>query len=287
HRPGPQDRGAAAAREVRPVYLTGVGALGPHGHGLDALADALGAGRPVRGPAAPYRLESIAPSVDPRGMDPCTRHLVAAARLALDDDGVRLRGPARVRTGLVIGLDRVSPESRAALMRTIEAGGMRCLSATLFARMVLSAPVGTCSRLLSLKGPLSTVSAAGASGLIAALYAAELLAHRDDADRVVAGAVEEIDPERDGQDGVDGAACAVLAAAPPAAGRRARLAGWAIAGPGRLAEAADAALARAGLAAGDLDAVLGPVPASAPARRHIDTDAIFGAGRSATSAMAL
>ena len=287
--PGP----ALAARSI---YVAGVSALGPHGISLDALADALTPGAPPKTGHVPrFRLEDVVPSADPRGLDPCSRYVTAAAALALGDAGVKLRGSTRERTGLVAGVNRVSHESHTALLDSIDRRGLRFLSAPLFSRMVLNAPVGSCSRLLGLKGPLSTVSAGGASGLVAIAYAAELLATRDEADRLVAGAVEELAPDADGDS--EGAACLVLDLdlPPPAArARRVRLAGWGLSGPGGLAAAASAALDRAGLAASEVDLVVGPDAARLPRAgeldfshaRRLDPSAHLGQTGAAASALA-
>src|SRR5262249_3775794 len=114
-----QAAAAQAARiepvATRAVYIAGVGAVGPHG-------------------TAP-RLEAIAPSINPRGFDPAMRTLIAAAALALGDAGLRVRGELRDRTGLIVGMNHVSPDSHAQLQRTIDERGLRYLSATMFARM--------------------------------------------------------------------------------------------------------------------------------------------------------
>src|SRR5262249_22584793 len=148
-----------------------------------------------------------------------------------------------------------------------------------------------------LRGPCSTLSAGGASGLAANAYAAHLLAHRDDADRIVAGGVEELGAASP-PGSSEGASCAVLAAAPPGGrissglpghhlpriprcadpeprawpdapgsarsplgGPRVRVAGWSIAAPrvpGGLDRAVCAALAMAGCTVRDVDVAVGP-----------------------------
>jgi 3-oxoacyl-(acyl-carrier-protein) synthase len=192
--------------------------------------------------ACARELDAIAPNVDPRGLDPATRALVAAAARALDDAGMRVHGEARARTGLVAGITTMSPSSDRALHDTIARHGLRGLSASLFARQVVNAPAGTCARLLGLRGAHAVVSAGAATGLLAIVYAAELLATRRDCDAIVAAGVDEL-----GDGGTrDGASATVLAT-----NGGVRVAGWSVAGPGRLDDAVARALAAAGLAAAD------------------------------------
>ncbi len=272
------DRDAPAAAR-RPVYVGGLGAVGPHGLHLDrSIGDpstrredeagsrpSVGAGR-----VPPFALTDVLPSADPRGLDPSTRYLIAAVALALTDGGLRLRGADRDRTGLVVGITVASPEAELDLASTIERHGYAGLSASKFSRMVLNAPAGSCCKLVGLRGPHSTVAASDATGLFAILYAAELLASRRDADRLLAVGVDELLPEgappafssatwgaaatasyaaraaeasRPSRTATtaEGAACVLLDSAPSDI----LVAGWGLAGPGRLDDAIAAALAMA------------------------------------------
>jgi 3-oxoacyl-[acyl-carrier-protein] synthase II len=217
---GPAAAIGAVPAAARPVYVAGVGAVGALAAGVDD--------RPARAGASAAR--------DARGLDAMTRFLVAAAGRALDAAGIRLRGDMPERSGLVIGTTRVSKESADQLLRSIDERGLRQLSAPMFSRMVLNAPVGACAKLLALKGPLTTISTGDASGLAAIALAAHLLATRTDLDRVVAGGVEEdrVDPE---PRTIAGAVTALLTSVAPEVGPRIRLVRWALAGPGDLAAA--------------------------------------------------
>lgn len=266
---------ASVAAPRRPIYVLGAAAVGPHGAALRQFADGVAA-------AEVADVAAVVPSADPRGLDPMTRNLLAAAGLALHDAGVKVRGAMQDRSGLVIGTTRVSAASSDLLRRSIDERGLRQLSATMFSRMVLNAPVGACAKQLVLKGPLSTISAGDASGLAAIATAAHLLATRDDADRLLAGGVEE---ERDepASRTVDGAACLVLATAPGPAPRDAvRLAGWALAGPDGALDAARAAIAMAGVQPTLL--VGPPLPALAIAG-HVHPAPRAGAASSALAAV--
>ncbi|HEX3483134.1 MAG TPA: beta-ketoacyl synthase N-terminal-like domain-containing protein [Kofleriaceae bacterium] len=253
------------APAARPVFVTGLGAVGPHRRSLEVIG-ALGA----PGGTAP----GIAG--DARGVDAMTRFLVSAAGEALADAGVRLRGAMHERSGLVIGTTRVSRQSEDQLLRSIDDRGLRQLSAVMFSRMVLNAPVGACAKQLALKGPLTTISTGDGSGLTAIAQAAHLLATRGDLDRAIAGGVEE---ER-GAPGptVEGAVTALLSTEPPA-GPRIRLAGWGLAGPDGRAHAARAALSQARCAAVDL--VVGSAVPGVPCPRVVAPDQRGGAAASA------
>jgi 3-oxoacyl-[acyl-carrier-protein] synthase II len=216
----------AATAPRRAVFVRGVGSAEP-----------------------PFRFEDIVPSASPRGLNPSSQLLTAAATRALVDAGLRLRNAERDRTGLVVGATRVSPESARELQRSIEERGLAQLSTPAFARMVLNAPAGACSKLLMLRGPTSTVDTGEGSGLVAIAYAAELLAAHDAADLVLAGAFDEIDPVEPTETvTAEGASCVVLGITGDIA-----LAGWGMAGPGRVGDAVEQALAMARLDS-DVDA---------------------------------
>lgn len=246
---------------ARPVFVTGLGASGPHRKSLQALGALGGAAPGIAG--------------DARGLDAMTRFLVSAAGEALADAGVRLRGAMQDRSGLVIGTTRVSRQSEDQLLRSIDDRGLRQLSAVMFSRMVLNAPVGACAKQLALKGPLTTISTGDGSGLTAIAQAAHLLATRGDLDRAIAGGVEE---ER-GAPGptVEGAVTALLSTEPPA-GPRIRLAGWGLAGPDGRDRAVQAACAHACAA---IDLVVGPAVPGVPCPRVVAPDQRGGAAASA------
>ena len=207
-----------ATRDVahRPVYITGVGLASTH-HTVSGL--------------------------DLDGLDPSSRCLTAAAALALEDAGVRrVRGDLRDRAGLVCGINVVSPASIRDLRRSIEERGLPFLSANAFSRMVLNAPAGTCSKFLSLRGPLSTLSIGPGSGLLAIIYAASMLERRSEIAMMLAGGVDELEG-RPSNEHDEGAACVALSATVVVpAESQVRLAGWGIAGPKSLDDAVARAL---------------------------------------------
>jgi 3-oxoacyl-(acyl-carrier-protein) synthase len=184
---------------------------------------------------------------DSRGLDPASRYLTAAAAAALAEGGIAIRGSLRDRTGLIVGMTEPSPASAAAFEQSIRQRGLALLSAAAFARVVLNAPIGCCSKLLTLRGPCLTLTTGSGSGLTAILSAIALLTVRDDADLLVAGGVDEMAAEADARPrdaaACDGAGCLVVGSRPidhetPAV----RIAGWGLAGRGQLAHAIRSAL---------------------------------------------
>lgn len=207
---------------ARPVYLHGVGVV----RDSDARA--------VRDDVS---LRARVPSADPRALDPLARFVLAASAASLDDAGMRLAGDLRDRAGIILAAPRVSPASGRAWQRALDGRGRPSVSA--FARLVLHAAAGSTTKVLSLRGPASTLAGGAGAGLAAVALAAELIASRADVDVMVAAGAEE-DP--DARADREGAAAVALGSAPGAV----RLAGSAVAGAEHAARAMDAAVARGG-----------------------------------------
>jgi hypothetical protein len=207
-------------RDLRPVAVAG-----------------MGAGIATGSPELQEALERLAPTADPRGLDPSAQMVILAAALALRDGGLRISTELRDRAGLVLGNGRLSPATIRAFRASIAGRGLWRLSTSAFARRMPSAPAGACAAALELRGPASTIATGEGEGLCAVAYAAQLLAGREDAEVILAGGVRE---EVDGT-----GAAAVLALR---AGRGAvELAGWGMAGAGLEGAALEQALARAGV----------------------------------------
>jgi 3-oxoacyl-[acyl-carrier-protein] synthase II len=236
-----------APASIRPrrrdrIAVLGTGVIGPDG--------------PV-GRVTPFSIRALIPSADPRGLDPASSYLTGAAALALRDAGVAVRGPLRERTGLLVGMTRGSPSSIVQFQRSIASRGLQYLSPSAFARIVLNAPAGFCSKLLSLRGPLSAVTTGAGSGLTALVLGAILLGRREDVDLLLVGACDEHVPEEarldapDAGMGDEGAVCLLLGNAQgrthPHHRVRAWVAGYGIAGPGLLDGAITQAAYQAGI----------------------------------------
>ncbi|MCC6873080.1 MAG: hypothetical protein IT378_02135 [Sandaracinaceae bacterium] len=175
--------------------------------------------------------------VDLRGTDPSARYAIAAARSALADASLKLRGALRDRAALFTGVSGPPWASVDELHASLERGLDRA-SAPAFARSVANAPAGAASRAVGARGPTSTLVADGVAGLFAIAYAARWLGERDDADVAIAGGIDE---RRKNSTRGEGAAFAVLGRE----GGGARIAGVAIAAS--LEEAIARALAGPGL----------------------------------------
>lgn len=287
--------GARPARPRRPVVALGVGLVGPGGPSNDgSAADA----SPSRVP--PFDLGPLLPHSDLRGLDPVTRFLIAAAALALRDGGIHVRGSLRDRVGLLVGQLGGSPASHATFQQSISEHGLTHVSVAAFARIVLNAAAGACSKILALRGPLSAITTGAGSGLVALVLASELLSTRDTIALMVAGGADE-----SAGDSVEGAACLLLGNADeaPASPTKAvvHVAGWALAGPKRLEEAVARALAmhpsggtafvefRAGQEAGAMPAAWVAARAVSALRRGMTSRALVtcDAGNSASAALLL
>ncbi|WP_437588891.1 beta-ketoacyl synthase N-terminal-like domain-containing protein [Sorangium sp. So ce1000] len=267
----------------RAIRVLGAGAVGPHGTTLAAMEKAIADRQPSARYVPDFRFEDVVPFGDPRGLDPSSRFLTAAASRAISDAGVKIKGEARDRSGLFVGSMVLSDFSGDTLVVSTYARGMENISANAFTRIVLNAPAGACSTILSLKGPTTTIAAGEGSGLFAIAQAAEFMSQRADVDSIVAGGVDELDRGTTGlselhaeqkrvgkppgfenydREGSEGAACLLLASADSKLTERpgvprVNLAGWAYAGPRNLKTAVDEALAMAGLRLNDIDKVFG------------------------------
>lgn len=233
-------RAAPPPRARRQVVVRGVGLVGPGGLSSGAFGDIASPNCNRR--VAPFALNELIPTADPRGLDPASRYLTAAAALALRDAGVQVRGLLRDRTGLFVGQVRGSAASLLAFQRSIEGRGLAALSPAAFARIVLNAAAGFCSKLLSLRGPLCVITTGEGSGLVALIMAAEILSTRGAVDLMLAGACDENDPEGLGVRAAEeeGAACVVLAADRDVRAHRdgeILVAGWGLAGSGQIDDA--------------------------------------------------
>lgn len=193
--------------------------------------------------AADFDIAAIVPGADPRGLDRAARYLSAATALAIRDSGIPLNRALRDRTGLLVGQINASPDSLRDFSDSIVARGLPQLSAVAFARIVLNAAAGACSKLLSLRGPLSVITTGQASALTAVVLAAELLATRADVAMMIAGGVDvrTVTEDDNPASGVpEGSATVLLRRDDPGTAHERRpieLAGWGLAGPERVNDA--------------------------------------------------
>ena len=228
-----------AARRAH-VHVVGVASCGPRG---DApVWDRL----PIR---------ELLPRADPRDLDPSSAMLSATVATALARADVRPTATTRAAIGLMVGQLGIPAAASEELRRSIDARGLAKLCANAFAAAVPNAAAGTCSRAIGLCGPLGTLAAENASGLLALIHAAELLSSRSELRHMIAAAVDEPDEEARTHGAYEGAAAIVLAEHPRAGA--VELAGWAIAGAEDPRGAVEAALAHAAVTRAAVTAVVG------------------------------
>ena len=227
-------------RAKRSVHVLGLGLVTRFGIGRGAWVR-----REVDqsdGRVAPFAMRDVNPRIDPHGLDPSSRYLTAAASLALDDGQIRITRETRDRAGLVLGAVRSSPGSLRSFSDSIETQGLAKVSAPAFARIVLNAPAGFCSKLLDLGGPLTAVTVGEGSGLAGILLAANLLSTRPDVDLMLGAAVDELDDQEDGTETAgEGAVCVALGGQ-PTGDSGPHVVSWGTAGPGRVRSAIARAL---------------------------------------------
>ncbi len=273
---------------VKTVHVTGLGIVGPHGIGLEAIIPAMeNAVRLNSGRVPDFSWPELFPTVDRRGLDPASRFLTASIGLAMADACLPVKRARDDRMGLILGTINPSPESVVALHRSIKKNGLPLLSTTAFSRMVLNAPAGTSSKLLSLGGPLSTISTGWGSGLAAIVYAADILRNRDDADVMAAGGLDEFDPEFETAVSGEGAACALLTSLPAFGKTPIAVTGWGMAGPNHLTHAIQTALAMAGIGEHSLQALFGAgMKDCLPEIPHRDPTTAFGLAPAFSPALA-
>jgi 3-oxoacyl-[acyl-carrier-protein] synthase II len=279
---------AAPPRPRKTVYVAGIGAVAAHGLDAHGILPALLAGRRINAGRVPdFSWSERLPNIDPRGLDPSSRFLTAAARLAMADGGSAPKKTRNDRIGLLMGIDYPSPESFRALDKSIQQNGLPRLSTSAFSRMVLNAPAGTCSKLLALGGPLSTISTGSGCGLAALAYAADWLGTREDADALVAGGLDEFGTLLPEAAAGEGAACALLSTQAAPGTDPIVITGWGFAGRGRIRDAVRLACRSMDHAEADFDTVSGSgLETLWPDKIRLDPEPAFGFGPAFTSAMA-
>ena len=246
---------APTERAPQPVYLLGSGWVGPAGVGSGRYPE-----EHAQGAVPAFDLQAMLPAFDVHGLDPLSRFLLGAAARALADSGITPRGPLRERAGLLVGASSASTASADEFNRSIVERGLAQISAVAFSRLVLNAAAGICCQALSLRGPTTTLSIGQGSGLCAIVCAADRLARGQDADVLVAGGCDE---RSQAAPSSEGAACLVLGRPQglQTARPRVRVAGWAMGRAGDYSATAATALARAGIAAAEVDCVHGDTAA--------------------------
>jgi 3-oxoacyl-[acyl-carrier-protein] synthase II len=196
---------------MRAVAISGLGALGAWGAGREALARALESGQVCAGPidrsagwhaAGSAELAALVPPAATRAwiapaaarrMSAPSRFAVAAAAMAAADAGLDASELASDRTAVVLGTAFGSTAFSVKLLEQVVDQGPQNASPFLFMETVANAAAGQVALAFGCRGPNATITAREASALAALAHAARLVADGR-AERVLAGAVDEMAP---------------------------------------------------------------------------------------------
>jgi len=175
--PGPPS--PAVREDPDPVVITGLGLVTAAGAGHQPLARALEQGETLVRPVERFDVQGCtcreAGLVDSlgdsrlerrlglQGMDRCSRYATAAAHMALDRAGIRLRPRAAKEVGLLVGLTVGPTRGEMEYLKSLFTEGVPNL--VHFPFLVLNSVAGNVSRALLLKGFSSTFCSGPGSGL--------------------------------------------------------------------------------------------------------------------------
>ncbi|HHY57439.1 MAG TPA: beta-ketoacyl-ACP synthase II [Chloroflexi bacterium] len=187
------------------VVITGMGALTPLGHTVEATWQNLLAGRSgidyiTRFDTSDLRVNFAGEvrGFDPgaymdrkeaRRLDPCIQYALVAAQQAIADAGLDLAAEDPVRIGVVVGSGIGGIGSFRENVDIVQAKGLRKVSPFMIPNMLVDSPGGKIAIEHNLQGPNHAVVSACASGTTASGEAFEIL-RRGDADVMLAGGAE-------------------------------------------------------------------------------------------------
>ena len=191
--------------------ITGLGTIGPCGHGREALAAALAAGKPVISEvnrdgglhrAGGSRLAALVrerdvsrwvPAADARRMSFPSKLVVAAARMALDEAGIGATEAGGPRVGVYLSTPFGSGLATERLLRQILLEGAAAAQPFDFSECVANAPAAHLAIAVGARGPNVTLTQRESGPLLAVARGAQAV-REGRVDRALAGAVEEITP---------------------------------------------------------------------------------------------
>ncbi|WP_033439074.1 beta-ketoacyl-[acyl-carrier-protein] synthase family protein [Saccharothrix sp. NRRL B-16314] len=172
-------------RDADDVVITGVSALTPAGHGIDAAASAVLAGVPVG--AAEHGLLLGRVDVDPepylsrklrRRMDRLGVLSVISAADALRAAGIEPGSPQAAEVGVLFGTGTGPMEAMRKFVVPLLSDGPAAADPAVFPNTVYNQAAGQVALHLGLYGPTSTLSVGHATGAACVGYAADLIADR-------------------------------------------------------------------------------------------------------------
>ena len=191
------------------VVITGIGVLASNGIGKEAFWKALKEGisgiKPVTlfdtsttrtkaaGEISDFHPEEFLGEKGLRTFDRATKLVLAAAKLAMDDAGLKtpLDEDLSARTGVSLGSTLGSVRSISEFDKEGLRGGPRSVNPALFPNTVINAPASQVSIKFNIKGFNTTISTGFSASLDAIDYAANFIKLYD-YDIVLAGGVEEL-----------------------------------------------------------------------------------------------
>lgn len=187
------------------VVITGMGALTPLGHTVEATWQNLIAGRSGIDHITKFDTSELrvtfageVRNFDPgqymdrkeaRRLDPCIQYALAAAQQAFTDAALDLEAEDPTRIGVIIGSGIGGIGSFRENIDLTQAKGLRKVSPFMIPNMLVDSPGGKVAIEYNLQGPNHSVVSACASGTTACGEAFEIL-RRGDADVVLAGGSE-------------------------------------------------------------------------------------------------
>ncbi|MFN3983318.1 MAG: beta-ketoacyl-ACP synthase II [Caldilinea sp.] len=187
------------------VVITGMGALTPLGHTVDATWQNLIAGRSgidhitkfdtselrvtFAGEVRDFDPGQYMDRKEARRLDPCIQYALAAAQQAFTDAALDLEAEDPTRIGVIIGSGIGGIGSFRENIDLTQAKGLRKVSPFMIPNMLVDSPGGKVAIEYNLQGPNHSVVSACASGTTACGEAFEIL-RRGDADVVLAGGSE-------------------------------------------------------------------------------------------------
>ena len=193
------------------AVITGLGTIGPHGHGSAALAEALSAGTPLStevdrgdglhrengarlaGLVTARDLSRWVPPAAARRMSFPSKLTVAAARMALAEAGVDATAAGGPRVGIYLATTFGSGHSTERLLRRILLEGAEAAQPFDFSECVANAPAAQLAIAVGARGPNVTLTQRESGPLLAVAHAAQAV-REGRVDLALAGAVEEITP---------------------------------------------------------------------------------------------
>ncbi|MBI2843093.1 MAG: beta-ketoacyl-ACP synthase II [Armatimonadetes bacterium] len=189
----------------RRVVITGMGALTPVGNTVEEYWASLVAGRGGVGMithfdasnhsckiAAELKGFDVSRYIDPkeaRRMDPFVQYAVAAAKMAMEDSGLKITPEKAARVGVLVGSGIGGAHTWEAQHRVLLEKGPGRVSPFFVPMLIANMGTGQISIIFGAKGPNTTVVTACTTGTNAIGDAFEII-RRGDADAMIAGGAE-------------------------------------------------------------------------------------------------